>query len=73
MCICVILFLKNRYLIDITSGSQKHFDKLNKNQLSHTYQREMKRFGTELMLVYCLVLLDDGLQTASVSGELNDV
>ena len=34
---------------------------------------EKKRFGTELVLVYCFVLLDDGLQSASVLVELNDI
>ena len=34
---------------------------------------ERKRFGTELVLVYCFVLLDDGLQSASVLVELNDI
>ena len=31
---------------------------------------ERKRFGTELVLVYCVPLLDDGLQSTSVSVEL---
>ena len=35
--------------------------------------REKKRFGTELVLVYCFVLLDGGLQSESVSVELNDI
>ena len=34
---------------------------------------ERKRFGTELVLVYCFVLLEDGLQSASVLIELNDI
>ena len=34
---------------------------------------ERKRSGTELVLVYCFVLLDDGLQSASVLVELNDI
>ena len=34
---------------------------------------ERKRFSTELALVYCFVLFDDNLQSASVLVELNDI
>ena len=34
---------------------------------------ERKRFSTELVLVYCFVLLDDGLQSASVLVKMNDI
>ena len=40
------------------------------NYPAHTNGAE--RFGTELALVNCFVLLDDGLQSASVLVGLND-
>ena len=35
-------------------------------------QTQRKRFGTELVFVYCFVLFDDGLQSASVLVKLKD-
>ena len=72
---CHSILERNSYLIEdwYYQWGPKAFWQIKQKAIILYIPTERKRFGTELVLVYCLVLLDDGLQSTSVSVELNDI
>ena len=68
---CHSILERHNYLID--DWKPKAFWQINQKPIVLYIPTERKRSGTELVLVYRFVLLDDGLQSASVLVELNDI
>ena len=72
---CHSILERHNYLIDgwYYQWKPKAFWQINQKAIILCIPTERKGSGTELVLVYCFVLLDDGLQSASVLVELNDI
>ena len=72
---CHSILERLNYLIDdwYYQWEPKMFWQINQKAIILNIPTERKQSGRELVLVYCLLLLDDGLQSASVLVELNDI
>ena len=72
---CHSIVERHSYLIEDWYGQlkSKAFWQIKQKAIIPRIPMERKQFSTELALVYCFVLLDDNLQSASVLVELNDI
>ena len=68
---------RHSYLIEIEGWyyqwEPKAFWQIQQKAIILYIPTERKRFSTEIVLVNCFLLLDDGLQSASVLVEQNDI